>query len=284
MRTKRRQLWRRLQRSAAIATAIVFAGFVGALAVVAGFEAQHDRDIQASQQTLGDLARIQQQPTVLGVAGVQRHVKVTEPHIYKPALPPPSLSAATAASAAVYRIPTSEPVVFITIDDGVTPDKAGLEIMRQRRAVAALFLNQVNVHKHRDYYRQWQDAGSTIQNHTLSHPRLPKMQPDQQQHEICTNAEWLKGEYGTRPALFRPPYGEFNDTTRQTAGSCGQKYLVHWSAVVENGQINYARGSMQPGEILLLHFTPDLARDLQAVFADADARGFKIGKLEDWLP
>lgn len=284
MRVNQRRHIRRLQWSVVAASVAIFAGITCSLAVTAGYENQYARAVQSSRRMLDDLHRAHDQPHVLGAAGVQRYMKATEPQIYRPSIQAQALGAATAVSAAVYRIPTNEPVIFITIDDGVTPDKAGLDLMRQRRAVATLFLNQVNVHKHRAYYQQWQDAGSSIQNHTLSHPMLPKMRPDQQQHEVCTNADWLKNEYGTRPTMFRPPYGEYNETTRQVAGACGQKYLVHWSAVAEKGHVTYSRGSMQPGEIILLHFTPDLARDLQAVFADADARGFKIGKVEDWLP
>ena len=39
-----------------------------------------------------------------------------------------------------------------------------------------------------------------------------------------------EGRYGAHPALFRPPYGELDDTTREVVASLGQQ-LVLWSAV-----------------------------------------------------
>jgi peptidoglycan/xylan/chitin deacetylase (PgdA/CDA1 family) len=282
MRRNRHQLLRRMQRTAIAAAVVIFAGITGLLAVMAGYEAHNQRLVTASQKPLQEMSRARHQAAVLGVSSMQQHMQATAPHIYRPLRQPAPATPAPMATV-VHRVPTAEPVVFITIDDGVTPDAAGLDLIKQKRAVATLFLNQVNVHKHKDYYLQWQDSGSSVQNHTLSHPHLPKLRADEQQHQICSNASWLKGEYGKKSNLFRPPYGEYNDTTRQVAASCGQPYIVHWSAVVEKGHITYARGGMQPGEILLLHFTPDLARDLQAVFTDAEAKGLRIGRLEDWL-
>jgi peptidoglycan/xylan/chitin deacetylase (PgdA/CDA1 family) len=206
----------------------------------------------------------------------------TAPEVYKPLSPMPPASSA-ALSSVTYRIPTSEPVIFLTIDDGVTPNEKALDLMRQHRAVASLFLNDANIHRHYDYFLRWQDAGSTIQDHTINHPHLTRLPYIAQKTEICGNADRFANVFGERPTLLRPPYGEFNDTTRRAAEDCGQKHLVHWS-VTANGGLHYQNGShLQPGDIVLLHFTPTLDQELQTVFDAAQQQHLYIGRLEDWL-
>lgn len=156
--------------------------------------------------------------------------------------------------------------------------------MRQHNATATLFLNNANIHRHYDYFKQWRDTGSSIQNHTDLHLHLPMLTAEHQKTEICSNADRFEQVYGARPTLFRPPYGEYTAVTSKLAAECGQKYTVLWSSEVQNGQIKYdSAGKFMPGEIVLLHFTPELAKDLQAVFTAADAQHLQVGKLEDWL-
>lgn len=197
--------------------------------------------------------------------------------------PPPPIKNAKAT--VVERVATKTPQIFITIDDGVTPDRAGLDLMKERRATATLFLNNANIHRYYNYFKEWQAAGSTIQNHTDMHRHLPSLAVDAQKREVCTHGDRFTQVFGTRPTFFRPPFGEFNEDTLKIASECGQKYVVLWSAVVEDGLISYADGAtgLRAGDIVLLHFTPELAKDLTAVFDAANAAHLKIGRLEDTL-
>lgn len=258
-----------------LAMGFLFVCAVLLLSIRAGLEAELARDTAASEAQYAVVAAT---PKVLGVQPERNLAQVYRPK-YKPA-PGPANGPATV----VYRAPTNEPVVFITIDDGVTPDQAGLELMRQRRAVATLFLNNANIHRHYDYYKEWQKDSSSIQNHTDTHPRLPRVDAARQNAEVCGHVVVLERVFGKKPTLFRPPYGELEASQLGLIGSCGHKYVVQWSSYVEHGQIHYGKaGRMLPGEIVLLHFTPELAKDLAAVFAAADAQQLQIGRLEDWL-
>jgi peptidoglycan/xylan/chitin deacetylase (PgdA/CDA1 family) len=204
------------------------------------------------------------------------------PLVYQPVAP--LLPAPQSGLAGVtYRVPTSEPVIFITIDDGVYPSEAALWLMQSHRAVASLFLNDASIRTHYDYFKRWQAAGSTIQNHTVDHTMLTKLPLASQKTEICDNASRFERAFGARPTLFRPPYGEFNTATRQAASDCGEHHVVHWS-VSGNGGLHYQTGNrLRPGDIVLLHFTPTLDKELVTVFAAAKEQNLQIGRLEDWL-
>jgi peptidoglycan/xylan/chitin deacetylase (PgdA/CDA1 family) len=220
-----------------------------------------------------------QQPAVLGAMTHQQQPQ----QVYRPAVPQRALPA-TGKAQVFYRIPTTEPVIFLTIDDGIVKNQAGFEAMQQKGAVATLFLNDSMIKEDYDYFARWQAAGSSIQNHTVNHPYLRKLTFAQQKEEICTNGQTLQEVYGTPQTLFRAPYGEFNDDTLRAAAQCGVKALVNWSVLVHAGQISYQQASrLRPGDIVLLHFTENMERDLAAIFAAAQAQNLQIGRLEDWL-
>jgi hypothetical protein len=47
---------------------------------------------------------------------------------------------------------------------------------------------------------------------------------------------------------------------------------------------HYQTGNrLRPGDIVLLHFTPTLDKELVTVFAAAKEQNLQIGRLEDWL-
>lgn len=220
---------------------------------------------------------------VFGSSYGAKHAADFLPKIYRPATPPPATFAGPLAHV-VFRVPTTDPVIFITIDDGLYTNEPALALMQERGVVASLFLNDYAVNKHPDHIKRWQQSGSAVQNHTLSHPQMPELPPHVQKHEICENSNRLHAVYGKQPTLFRPPYGEYNDATRRAAAECGIKTLVWWSVVVNGGLLHYqSTDHLRPGDIVLLHFTPNLRADLQALFAAADAQNLQIGRLEDWL-
>lgn len=205
-------------------------------------------------------------------------------HVYRPKTPMAALPGTDKAQV-IGKIYTDEPVVFLTIDDGVSDDAEAFYMMYKRGIVATLFLNDNNVKSHYDFFRYWQQFGSVIQNHTISHPHLNGLSYDQQKHEICDNADDMQRAFGKRPELFRSPYGETNDSANKAVAACGMKANVWWSTVVQDGKIQYQDGNtkLRNGDIILLHFTPHLHSDLQVIFDQIDKQHLQIGQLEDWL-
>ncbi len=245
------------------------------------YEQQDTRQIRLSKLHTGQI----NQGFALG-ASTMRDFNIHHP--YKPVtyhpVQPRAVSPVGALSPVIYRIQTIEPVIFVTIDDGVTPDPSAFRVIRQNHIVASLFLYDNAVWRHYDYFRLWQATGATIENHTVSHAHLLRLSFPQQKQEICDNANRMSAAFGKRPVLFRPPYGEFNEATQRAAAECGMKALVWWSAYVQDNWIHYqGTDHLKPGDIVLLHFTPQLAGDLQALLREAANRHLQIGQLEEWL-
>jgi peptidoglycan/xylan/chitin deacetylase (PgdA/CDA1 family) len=185
---------------------------------------------------------------------------------------------------AIDRVPTTDKVIFLGIDDGLVRDPAVLQLLSRERVPVTLFLVRGPAHDGQEYFRALQAVGATVQEHTITHPQMSKLPYYKQQHEACGDLSELQTWYGTRPTLFRPPYGVWNETTRAVVRSCGLHALILWRGATNDGRLDLVGGpDFHPGDILLLHFRKDLYENLQLVFARARAQGYKIGRLEDYL-
>ncbi len=186
----------------------------------------------------------------------------------------------------VSRIDTTDKVVFLTIDDGYTKDSKITDVIKARGIPVTPFLTRNAIQDDRPYFAAVSElTGQTIQNHSITHPQLPKMSESAQQHEICDTSASYQEWFGQRPWMLRPPYGEWNPTTKQAAKACGIQYLVLWDVSLPTSQLRYAEGSkLRTGDIILTHWRPDLYRHLPGALDDIARQGFKIGALQDYLP
>ncbi|MGW6498282.1 polysaccharide deacetylase family protein [Nonomuraea angiospora] len=203
----------------------------------------------------------------------------------------------------ISSIPTRRKVVFLTIDDGWEQDPGFVEQVRDRRIPITAFAMRDAVEAKGTpdpaggpgkyvgagkwgYFRQLRNAGVAIENHTLTHPNLRLLSQDAQRREICGSSQVIRKELGTRPALFRPPFGNYNTDTLRAAKSCGIDAVLLWTATVQpGGKIAYQVPDkrLRPGDILLLHFRPNLARDFRVLVDKIERRGFELGNLQAYL-
>jgi len=90
--------------------------------------------------------------------------------------------------------------------------------------------------------------------------------------------------YGARPWLFRPPGGFLNQSVPLVARRCGIRAVVTWRATMNDGRLDVQGGGpLQPGDIILMHFRPDLRQNLEVALDAARAAGLQPAPLEDYL-
>lgn len=65
-----------------------------------------------------------------------------------------------------------------------------------------------------------------IGGHTLTHPRLSKLMPEQQAREITANKERLEQLLGHSLITFAYPYGDMNDSAKAQVAAAGYRYAV----------------------------------------------------------
>ena len=186
----------------------------------------------------------------------------------------------------ISRIPTKEPVVFLTIDDGITQLPGNLAAMQANHDVATFFLVYRFIKNNPSYFVDLSKAtGSDIENHTYDHYLQTGLSYVQQQQDICKGADTDASLFGRRPILFRPPGGAYNTDTQKAAAVCGMQALIMWDATVNNGSLQYQRGrQLQPGDVVLMHFRTTFTEDMNAFVAAEKQARLHTDLLENWLP
>jgi hypothetical protein len=106
---------------------------------------------------------------------------------------------------------------------------------------------------------------------------------DRQEQEICGAAADEAAGFGTRPTLFRPPFGAFDRATLLAAHACHLRAVVEWTATVNDGHLVAVGGRLHPGYIILMHFRPSLPRDLTAALEAIRRAHLSIGRLTGYL-
>ncbi|MFF8607481.1 polysaccharide deacetylase family protein [Streptomyces sp. NPDC015346] len=185
----------------------------------------------------------------------------------------------------VSHVETTDPVVFITVDDGWYHDPAAARILLDRRVPASLFLLPGAYAYDSGYFHTLLDQGrSRVENHTVGHPDLTTLDADGQKAEVCGARERHLAQFGDGPRLLRPPYGAYDAATRTTARACGAKALVTWTYDFTTwGQWTPPTPRLKAGDIILLHFNETLAEDLSRALAAADAAGLKPAPLREYV-
>lgn len=185
----------------------------------------------------------------------------------------------------ISSIPTTEPVVFVTIDDGWVQTPENHQWLEAHHLPFSLFLSDAGIRNNYQYFQDLQNAGMTVEDHSVNHPSFLKLNQPNQQAEICGAADVFQNVFHHRPTLFRPPYGSTNAFTQPAVATCGIKATIMWRAVAQNGALQYqdSKTGLEPGDIVLTHFEPDLIANMQALSAELNRQHLQVAHLEDWL-
>ncbi|MEU8139358.1 polysaccharide deacetylase family protein [Streptodolium elevatio] len=200
--------------------------------------------------------------------------------IVRPGLPP-----------VVRRVPTTDKVVFLTVDDGMEKDREFNRMLKELGIPVSAFVTDYLARPNYGYFRDLRDQGASVHNHTLNHRDLRKLDYEGNRREVCGQQDNLEREIGVRPNLFRPPFGEYTEATLRAAASCGITAVPLWNqeAFPDRMEYRYGDHKFHPGDIILTHFRGpetwkgDMNAMLRLVVREVTAQGFAIARLEDYL-
>lgn len=171
----------------------------------------------------------------------------------------------------VQSFATREREVWITIDDGPSPDHTLrlLEILHEHQARATFFVIGKNAEKYPHLITEILARGHQLANHTYTHPSswFWAAGPREIAAEIDGCAEFLRASDGRPAKLFRAPAGLKNPFVHHELKRRGL-HLVAWSIrsldTVRHDAEQIARrihARVHPGAIILLHEGHHLTSD-----------------------
>ena len=112
----------------------------------------------------------------------------------------------------VYHVDDGPKVIALTIDDGPSPVYTPqiLALLEKYRVRASFSMIGERVTYYPGIARDVAGAGHVIVNHTWDHADLPRLTAAETRAEISRASDVIHSTVGTRPAMFRAPYGAWS--------------------------------------------------------------------------
>ncbi|MDF2595600.1 MAG: polysaccharide deacetylase family protein [Clostridia bacterium] len=136
-----------------------------------------------------------------------------------------------------------------------------LEILEKYKVKTTFFVVGDWVRKYPVEVKKLAEAGHDIANHSDKHPHMSRMSKEEAKKDIMGAHETIKQATGKETNLFRPPYGEYNNTVIEAAREC-HYHIVQWDVdsidwksegvqPLIDKVVNHK--NLRPGSIILLH-------------------------------
>jgi peptidoglycan/xylan/chitin deacetylase (PgdA/CDA1 family) len=216
---------------------------------------------------------------------------------FAPAPPPPTVKPITlsASDPPVFsHVPLTDKVVFVTIDDGIEKDPKFIQMVKDVQVPITISLADVLIRDDYAYFEKLYETGYvSIQNHTVDHPLdMPGLSASQQLYQIAVQQEKLRKEYGVAPYIFRPPGGNYDETTIASAGQAGLKGLMLWKEAMQITDMQYQTSAhrLSPGDIILCHFRGPAQLDGETMvhmmihlYRRIQAQGFTVADITKYV-
>ena len=143
----------------------------------------------------------------------------------------------------ISRVPTAQPLVAMTFDDGphqsLTPHL--LDMLRARNIRATFYLIGRRVAMYPELTRRIAAAGHEIGNHTWSHSRLTGLGNTSLLRELDRTSVAINAAVGRPPITMRPPYGLLSPRQRRLIYAERRFPTVLWSVDPRIGAVRAVR-------------------------------------------
>jgi len=191
----------------------------------------------------------------------------------------------------ICRIRTKEKVVFLSFDDGPSEQFTPviLDVLERNNVKALFFCIGRHAEVYPDLVRRISSEGHRIGNHTYSHNWKNAFKPSSIiEAEINRTNNILFDITGSKPELFRPPFGITNPSIAKAIKGSGMQ-SVGWDirsfdTISKDPQKLVRRISkrLRPGSIILLHDNREItSRILNELIETIQNKGYKIVSLAD---
>jgi peptidoglycan-N-acetylglucosamine deacetylase len=191
----------------------------------------------------------------------------------------------------VWDITTSDKIIYLTFDDGPTPEITNwvLNTLKSFNAKATFFCIGKNIEAHTDIFQNIINDGHAIGNHTYNHVKGWKTSAEDYVANVLKAEQVMTSEPGVQSSefqktddleisnqkstfnnLFRPPYGQITPKQGKELMKLGYKIIMwdiisfDWDNTVseETCLINVTTKSTN-GSIIVFHDSVKASRNMQ---------------------
>jgi len=158
-----------------------------------------------------------------------------------------------------------EKKIALTFDDGPSRQNTEeiLKILEEYQIKATFFVIGENAEKDPERIRKIALAGHEIGNHSYTHAYMTCLSEEEIRCEIQKTEEILTEITGTKPTLFRPPGGLYNDHSCRILEEMGYRNVLwsvdtrDWSMPSTDRVVTKVEENAGAGDIILFHDLED---------------------------
>lgn len=193
----------------------------------------------------------------------------------------------------VWDIPNNENKVYLTFDDGPTPEITNwtLNQLEENNAKATFFCIGDNVRKYPEIFNKVIESGHSIGNHTYNHLNGWKTST----HDYVENTKLHETEHCKLSTehcqLFRPPYGKIKPSQSKILRKLGYK-IIMWDVISYDFDQTISKEqclenvlkNVKSGSIIVFHDSKKAFQNLEYVLPRTleflNEKGFAFEKLD----
>lgn len=192
----------------------------------------------------------------------------------------------------VYSVDVPDKRVSVTLDAtwGAKQTADLLAVLDKHGVKATFFLAGYWIEEYPDHVRMIASKGHEIGNHTYSHPHLNSLDIESIKKELNRCSDMIENLTGTRPTLFRPPFGEYSNKVVTAAEKCGYKSIqwsidsLDWQELGKEPMVKRVTESLHPGAIILFHNNGKYtAEALPEIIAFVKEQSYKVVPVSELL-
>lgn len=154
-----------------------------------------------------------------------------------------------------------------------------IDILARYNVKATFFVVGAWVDKYPESVKALHDAGHEVMSHSNNHDHFSRLSENEIVTDLNTCNDKIEDVTGTRPKLFRCPYGEYDDHVIKTVNSIEMTAIqwdvdsLDWKGITADEITRRVTSRVQPGSIVLFHNaaenTPEaLPAIIEALIAD----------------
>ncbi len=163
----------------------------------------------------------------------------------------------------VSKGPKEEKILALSFDDGPHPKYTAeiLDILKQYNIKATFFVLGMHAELYPDIIKRQVAEGHEIGNHSYSHVNMKKASVAVIKEEFAKTQNIIYSISNTKPKVFRPPYGNYNDEVIKIVSSDNTPIILwtfyqdskDWSNPGVDSIVNTTLSKAQNGDIILFH-------------------------------
>lgn len=194
----------------------------------------------------------------------------------------------------IYSVDTKEKKVALSFDAawGADDTDSLLSTLEKHNVKATFFLVGDWVRKYPEQVKKIYQAGHDIGNHSDKHPHMNSMSKEQIKADVMEAHKATKDLLGIEMDLFRPPFGEYNNTVMEALKECGY-YIIQWDVDSldwkEYGLENLIdtvvnHKNLGDGSIVLMHNNAKYTKDaLDSIIVGLKEQGYELVPISELI-